>query len=408
MSPRQTHPSVFLVLILPFGAMSGYLTVTIAYLLSKAGISVGQVAALVAQSYIPHTWKFAWAPVVDTTLSRKTWYAIAGVVSAVGIWATGMFRADAAHLGLLSAVVLVSNVAVTFLGMAVDGLMAYCTPEDQKGRAGGWFQAGNLGGQGVGGGAGLWLAQALPAPWMAGALLGLACLACLAGLWFVDEPHAPHRGHTLGRSLLNVATDLWSMARMRVGFLSLVLCVLPIGSGAASGLWSAVAGDWRASAGTVALVTGVFGGVVSAIGCLAGGWLCDRMHRRAAYAAYGVLQALCAIAMALAPRTEAMYIVFTLIYAFITGLTYAGFTAFVLEAIGMGAAATKYNVMASLSNTPIFVMTQVDGWAHTRWGPGGMLYAEAVGGAIGLLVFVVVTALVPNRRSTAETSRAPA
>ena len=105
--------------------------------------------------------------------------------------------------------------------------------------------------------------------------------------------------------------------------------------------------------------------------------------------------------MALAPRTEAMYVVFTLIYALITGLTYAGFTAFVLEAIGMGAAATKYNVMASLSNTPIYVMTQVDGWAHTHWGPGGMLYAEAIGGAIGLAVFIAVTALLPRRESTA-------
>src|SRR6185295_10904972 len=137
----HTHPWVFMVLILPFGVMSGYLTVTIAYLLTKAGLSVGQVAGLVALSYLPHTWKFAWAPIVDTTLSRKTWYAIAGVVSAVGIWATGVFKADAAHLAMLSVDVLVSNVAVTFLGMAVDGLMAYCTPEDQKGRAGGWFQA---------------------------------------------------------------------------------------------------------------------------------------------------------------------------------------------------------------------------------------------------------------------------
>ena len=282
MTPRQTHPWVFMVLILPFGVMGGYLTVTIAYLLSKAGLSVAQVAGLVALSYLPHTWKFAWAPIVDTTLSRKTWYAIAGVVSAVGIWATGVFKADPAHLAMLSVVVLVSNVAVTFLGMSVDGLMAYCTPPDQKGRAGGWFQAGNLGGNGVGGGAGLWMAQLLPSPWMAGALLGLACLACVAALWFVDEPHSAHREHGLGRSLIAVAKDLWSMARMRAGILSLVLCVLPIGSGAAAGLWSAVAGDWQASAGTVALVTGVLGGVVSAVGCLLGGWFCDRMHRRLA------------------------------------------------------------------------------------------------------------------------------
>ena len=69
---------------------------------------------------------------------------------------------------------------------------------------------------------------------------------------------------------------------------------------------------------------------------------------------------------------------FTMLYAFVTGLTYAGFSAFVLEAMGLGAAATKYNLFASLSNMPIAYMTSIDGWAHGKWGPAGMLYTEAV------------------------------
>jgi hypothetical protein len=100
--------------------------------------------------------------------------------------------------------------------------------------------------------------------------------------------------------------------------------------------------------------------------------------------------------MALAPRTEVMYVVFTSIYALIMGLTYAGFSAFVLEAMGMGAAATKYNVFASLSNMPIYYMTRIDGWAHTRWGSTGMLNAEAAFGVVGLLVFIVVVAVMPK------------
>ena len=41
-----------------------------------------------------------------------------------------------------------------------------------------------------------------------------------------------------------------------------------------------------------------------------------------------------AVAMAVFPRSETMFVTWTLAYAFITGLTYAGFSAFVLEAIG--------------------------------------------------------------------------
>ena len=89
----------------------------------------------------------------------------------------------------------------------------------------------------------------------------------------------------------------------------------------------------------------MLGGILSAVGCLAGGYICDRMDRKTAYVAYGVLQAVCAVGMAFAPRTEQMYILFTSLYAFITGLTYAGFTAFVLEA--MGPARPRRSTMSS-------------------------------------------------------------
>jgi MFS family permease len=394
---RRTHPSVFLFLIVPFGAMGGYLSVAIGYQLTQAGVGVEEVAALIAASYIPQTWKFLWAPVADTTLSRKTWYVLAGLVSALGIFVTGAVPADAASLPLLYAAVLISNVASTFLAMATESLMVYNTPPQLQGRAGGWFQAGNLGGNGLGGGAGLWLAQTLPDPWMAAAAIAVACALCCAALWFVPEPPPlPRTGH-YGRMLVAVLKDLWQVARSRTGILALLICFLPIGSGAATNLWAAVADDWHASANTVALATGVFSGIVSALGCLAGGYGSDRMDRKTAYALYGLLMALCAVAMALAPRTETMYVVFTLIYSFIQGLTYAAFTAVVLEAIGLGAAATKYNLYASLSNMPIAYMTLVDGWAHTRWGAAGLLNVEAAFGVVGIVLFIAVAMMLPRR-----------
>jgi MFS family permease len=401
MHTRHAHPIVFLFLISPFGMMSGFLTVSVAYVLAQAGVSAAMIAGVIAASYIPHSWKFLWAPIADTTLSRKTWYLLAAVVSMAGVFAIGAVPATEASLPLLTIVVLVSNFAVTFLAMSVESFMAHGTLDAEKGRAGGWFQAGNLGGLGVGGGAGLWMTQVLPAPWMAGAVLAAGGLACCLALAFVPEPQAVHRGENFVRNLANVLRDLWTIARSRFGYLALLVCFLPIGTGAASNLWSAVAGDWHASADTVALVNGVFGGIVSAAGCIAGGYLCDRMDRKTAYCAYGVLQALCAIAMALAPRTEFTYIVFTMVYWFITGLTYAAFSAVVLEAIGHGAVATKYNVFASLSNMPIGYMTFVDGWAHGKWGPDGMLFTEAAIGMVGLLVFIAVVAMKPGKRKKA-------
>lgn len=387
-----------MVLIAPFGVMSGYTSVAIAYYLKQAGVSVAQVASIVALGLLPHTWKFLWAPVVDATLSQKRWYMIGGITSAVGLALMGAMPATKPGLAILGGVVFLASAATSFIGMATESLMAYSTPEHLKGRAGGWFQAGNLGGGGVGGGIGLWLTQHLSAAWMASTIVAALCMLCCLALLMVPTPERSHGRTGLVRSLAVAIQDLWIVIKEKSGLLALILCFLPIGSGAASGLWSAVADEWRASANTVALVTGILNGVVSAVGCVAGGWICDRMDRKLSYILYGLLQAGGAVLMAVCPRTETNFIVWTLFYAFVTGLTYAGFTAVVLEAIGKGAAATKYSVYASLSNMPIYYMTNIDGWAHDHWNSSGMLFTESAIGVTTAILFALLATVMTRGR----------
>jgi MFS family permease len=296
--------------------------------------------------------------------------------------------------------VFVNSVAVSFLAMAAENLMAHATQLDQKGRAGGWYQAGNLGGAGIGGGAALWIAQHSSIVWLPGAAMAALFLACCAALLFVEEPEQSHRRLNYFETLRDVAIDVWQTAKSRVGFLALLICFLPIGSGAAANLWAAVAGDWRAGADTVALVNGVLGGVTSAIASVIGGYICDRMDRKFAYALFGVFLAAVALVMAAAARTETMFIVFTLSYAFVQGLNYASFSAVVLEAIGRGAAATKYNLYASLSNMPIAYMTIIDGWGYGRWHANGLLAADALTALVAVGFFAAV-ALATRPRAVA-------
>lgn len=393
------HPSVFTLLILPLGIMTGYVTVTLAYLFSKEGISVEKVAALVAAVLLPHIFKFIWAPIVDSTLSLKKWYLIANVISALGILATGILPVKESSLPLLTFIIIFSNFMVTFLCMATEGLMAYDVPEKLKGRAGGFFSAGNLGGTGIGGGAGLWLAQRLPEEWMVAAILAITCLFCCIGLFFLKEPKSTIREHRISKTYQNLFKDVWSTLKTKMGFLALFLCFLTLGTGAASSLWSAVAKDWSASADTVALVTGVMGGLLSTTGCLLGGWICDRINRQSAYLLFGLLGALCAVGMAYSPKTELMFIIWTSVYAVVLGLGLAALTAFILEAIGKGAAATKYNIYASLSNSPVYLMIYIEGWAHTRWGPKGMLNTEAAFAVLAIISFLILQAAMKEKKS---------
>jgi len=278
--------------------------------------------------------------------------------------------------------------------------MAGVVPDSWRGRVSGWYQAGNLGGLGLSSGLALWLMQS--AHW-SGTITGIAMFAmcaacCLALLGMPDPPSADRVHETLGAHARDIALDLWGVMRSRMGALAIIICFLPIGTGAAANLWGVVAGDWHATADTVALVNGALSGVVSALGCFAGGWICDRIDRKACYCLFGVVQLLVAAAMAYSARTSPQFVFWTTVYAFIQGLTYAGFTAVVLEAIGRTAAATKYSLLASLSNMPIGYVTLIDGHANDRWGSSGMLLTEAAVGLTGVILFLLIAYFAKSSR----------
>lgn len=408
---KAAHPFLFLVLFIPFGAVPGFLTVALAYELKKKGIDTGDIAIVVGLSYVCLLLKWLWAPLVDTLLTRKIWYVGSTLLCGLGFWLAGRAAmGEHPSLVLVSAWLTLSNFTATLLAMAVESLMAATIPDDKRGSAGGWSQAGNLGGQGLGGGLALWLIENCGlTEAQSGAVLGLVCVLCCLALRWVDDTrpllkvagHVEAAGH-LGvvANLKAIGSDLWELLRSRIGILALMICLLPIGSGAAQNLWSPIAGEWHASADVVAFVTGAMSGVISAFGCLAGGWLCDRMDRKAAYCLFGFLLAAVAVGMALCPRTSGQYTFWTSAYAFVVGLCYAAYCAVVLEAIGQTAAATKFSFLSAVSNSPIMLMTFVDGAANTRWGTNGMLWTDALCGVVGIVVFALVAGTT-RRRATA-------
>ncbi len=410
-SARPPHPGIYAILVIPFGAVSGYVSVAIAFLCTRYNLTVQDGAVLVASGVFPHVWKYLWAPIADTTLSRQPGTSSRSRCAALGITAMSAIPLSRENLHLLQVVIFTTNLASTFLGMSVEGLMAHATPEDQRGRVermvpGGqpWRQrAGRRGGALDGG--------TCPHPGCRAPVLGLLFVAGALALRSVPEAPAEPRKVSLPRTLVGVVLELWSVLKSRGGLLCAALCVLPINSGGAQNVLSQaeVAEKWGVAEGTVSLVNGVLGGIVSALGCLVAGEICARINSRKVYAAVGLLLAGVAVAMALSPFSGTNYVVFSLAYAFVLGMSYAAFTGFVLDAIGKGAAATKYNAFAGLSNAPIMYMGLVVAWDQTRWGEKVMLYTDAGAGVIGLLALgVVASVLMPRRSAPVMTDAAPA
>ena len=389
----RRHPIVFAVLYFPYGAVSGFVNVALAFLATKHGLSIQQGAVLVATSLAPQVWKFLWAPLADSTLGRTRWYLVSVVLVAVSMFFVAAVPLGPATFGLVEAVVLLSAVASTFLCFAVEAMVAHLVAPADMGRAGGWLQAGNLGGMGFGGGLGLWLLTTLPSGWETGLILAALMLACAAMLPLVPHIPADTLSDTLTGAVRHTVIELWKVMSSRDGALCALLCFLPIGTGAASAVLgqAEVAAAWGVGSTTVSLVQGFLGGIVSMAGCIAGGYGCVRLGARTGYTVYGGIMAAVTVAMALLPETPRVYIAGNLAYQFVTGLTYAAFTAFVLELIGAKLAATKYNGFASLSNTPIWYMGLLLAAAVAGMGPRGMLFAESAFGVVGILVFVAAT-----------------
>ncbi|HEX4158311.1 MAG TPA: MFS transporter [Rhizomicrobium sp.] len=396
----KLRPVLYAMLFMPMGITNGYVLVALAYLLSQAGVSVGLIAGFAGLSLFPQTWRVVWAPIVDSTLSIRAWYLISAAASGLLMAATAFIPASRANFGWIELLAVGFSLAATITTITGSSLLAHGTLDEEKGRAGGWSQAGNLGGSGLGGGLGLWLTQHAPV-WISGTALGLFCVATAIALLFLSEPSAEHRSQSLFGSLANVGRECWALLTTSRGALVFFLMLLPIGSGAAQNLWSAVANDWHASANAVALANGVLSGVVSIVGCLIGGWICDLIDRKTAYCLFGLVLAAAAVAMALAPRTEAMFVAFVLLYAFLTGFCYAAFAAVVFETIGKGAAGTKSNLLSGISNVPLIYLGIFDGMGHDRWGANGLLYTDAALGVVGVALFIGVAVMAHAMRSAA-------
>lgn len=392
----STAPITFFFLVLPYGISSGFVSITLPFFLTGAGFSVAAAGAIVAVGVSANLWLFLWGPLADLTLTPKRWYLIGLTTGAISIFALSLIPFQQSAVAILTVMVFVSQIATTLVVLPVGGLMAHTVPEEKKGRAAGWYQAGNLGGNGVGGGAGVWLGAHMSKEF-AGSTLALVMLLAAFALHFASDVRIVSPGESFRARMRLLGRDLLAMLRLAIPLLTIVLVASPIGAGAMNNLWSAVASDWQASADMVALVTGVLNGIVAALGCIAGGWVVDRYGRWWAYFGFGIALAFVAIVMAALARTPLVYEIGVLVYAFFVGAGYAAFSAMVVHAIGRGVASTKYAFCQSLGNLPVVYMTALNGYVHDRYGTSWMLMNEALVAIACVILGLLVLRRILNR-----------
>lgn len=398
---RAMAPPLFGVLTLAFGMTSGLVSVTLAYVLAHQGASTSEIAGLISLNLLPSTLVFLIGPVLDLSLDPRRWCLIGIVGTSVGAGLLAIIPLARSAFEVLDVDVLAMGLANSILFTAMSAAMAATTPDRRRGAVSAWAQAGAVGGIGVGGGLGLWIANHTAGFAVAALTIAALSLVSAAPLAILRTPPALARA-SLQVHLAGLRGGIVDLARTRSGVLAAIAVTIPTGIGAALKLMPAVADHWRASADLVAAATGVLGGLATVPGCILGGYLADRFARRPFFIATGLTLAASEAVMAFGPHTPLAFAVLVPFNAFVLGLGYAAVNTVIFEVLGLGGAATVCAILGSLSNVPLVAMTAFVGLVETARGATAMLAAEAAIGALAALAYAGLAWVWRTKRPVPE------
>ena len=412
---------------LPFGLTVGFATVAVPFVLRSRGLPMTLIATVSQAASLPHVIKPFWSPLLDSGPRRRTWFFASIALTAAGLAATALIPPSLTEtlgpvpmLWVYTAALFVAQAAVATSSSAVLAMMALTVGDAKRGAASGWQTAGNLAGTAVGGALIAWMISHLATSTTAMTLAVICALSAVPAA-FVHEIPPPRRSPA--RLVGDLFAEVWRTLRSREGWTGMVICLSPVGAGALTNLFSALARDYAptdaAAEHLVIVVAGLFGGVVNIVGALVGGILADRMNRRLAYALCGALSGVCAIAMLLAPASPVAFTVGCLAYQLVNGLCYAVFYSFVLELVGKRESVTTVTTQLALyigaSNLAASYVTWLDGFGYDRakalapdWasaGRVGMLAMDALLTFAGLAVLAGMTVYVRRTAPRREEER---
>jgi MFS family permease len=385
-APLHNVPALFAVLVLPYAFTNSVTVLLMPYLLRKNGMAVDQIAKIVAIALLPSVWSFLWSPLADAGFRRRSWVLVSAL--GAGLAAAGaILDIHGSHL-VLTALLFLMNAFGGLLSSTCGALLT-AMPEWLRGRSSGWYQGGNSAGSAIGGGLVIWLGDHASLPVVAMLIVAAMVLPALAAL-FIEETGLIRRA--IGAQLAGLAQDLGDVFRARRTWLGLIFFLSPVSSAAIGNLISGVGEDYHASGNEVLWVTGIGGGLLSALGCFLGGIVADTMNRMVAYALAGGFSAVFGVYLGFAHATPFTYAVGYSGYAVAAGFGWAVATALVLDVVGnrKHAAASAYATLNATCNAPVTYMTLLDGVGYKHWGrPGLMATDAAANGVFGIILLLV-------------------
>jgi len=418
--------AAFFCLYLTEGLPLGFTATALATQMRRQGIGPAAIGVFVGTLYLPWSWKWLIGPFVDVfyseRLGRRRAWIVAMQVLMVTTLLVSMPIDYTAEIKLFTALIMVLNVFSATQDVAIDALACGVLKEEERGLANGLMFAGAYMGQAIGGAGVLFLAKYVG--FNATFFFVAACI--LSVTFFVSIGLREQKTGATPRPTASwfraaaVEIRTYCVQAVKAFFgtrparAALIFALLPAGAYSLSlALQSNVAVELGLSDSKIALLA-LVSTIISAIGCVVGGFLSDRFGRRRMLALYLIGTAIATLYLAFVmnrhrwvmpvdPRMPnrpvppgelvTSFWAANIVYSVFQGLMYGTRTALFMDICTPAVAATQFTAYMALLNLVIWYSAIWQGQAIEAWGYPATLMLDAAAG-------LVCISLLPLTRKT--------
>jgi MFS family permease len=428
---KRGRLAAFFFLYVTEGIPLGFTATAIATQMRRQGVGVAEIGAFVSALYLPWAFKWVFGPIVDTISSdrwgrRRTWILITQLLMALSLLA--MYPINfATQVSLFTALVIVHNVFGATQDVAIDALAVNVLTEQERGLANGLMFGGAYLGQAIGGSGVLFLTPLIGFPNTFFVVAGAILLVTVFVVLPMREAAGPTRAARVGGAVSAISGEIYTFVRdaffalvgTRGAFLGLLFAALPAGAYALGlALQSNLAVELGLDDAQVGALN-LWSSIISAFGCVAGGWLSDRFGRRRMLALYIAAMSVPTLLLAWqmqgaawihpidptapghrlpTPELVMQFWTATLTYSFFNGLMYGTRTALFMDVTVPRVAATQFTAYMAMLNFVISYSARWQGLALARWGYPATL---ALDGVLGLLSLVLLPWIATRKDAVA-------
>ncbi|MGM9484464.1 MFS transporter [Roseateles sp. NT4] len=419
LASRKGRIAAFFLMYLTEGLPIGFAMTTVATQLRRQGVGTADIGGFLGLVLLPWAFKWAYGPFIDLIASkrlgpRRGW--ILGAQLMMVLTLLPLAGLDlATQLGLFTALLVVHNLCGALQDVAVDAMAVTTLHEDERAFASGMMFGGQSLGVLVGGGGALLLIGSMGFQACI-VVLALIIAAVMAGVvWPMREVEAAVEPASKGLAAAGhevvafLRRALQALVGSRLAVAGLLFGLLPISAMAlARGLQSNLAVDLGLSNEQIGWLATV-SQAATAVTCIVGGWLSDRVNLRRALATYVALLSLPGLYLmwelqrqgwapgqaapaALVTAFMAACVIYQLLFGFIYGARVAVFIGITQPAV----AATQFAAYMALTNLSITYSVVWQGYAVQHWGYATTLGLDALVGLSCLLLLPLLQIKKPS------------